>query len=590
MSELGFLIDASIWRWDCENEFCVKKSKNNATAGTSLETCKLVCGQYGTLWPVPTGDVFIGSAVVNVISQNFVFETNAVTDASRVLIEEMVDIFRGYLVSMEAYGGIEPTPSNSMIVVKIDCSQDDIRITYNTDESYELRITQELGEVVRVSITAPTAFGVRHALETLSQLAAWDDLAGSVVLVNEVFVSDRPFYRHRGLMVDTSRNFIQLGDLYRTVDGMSYNKLNTLHLHLTDAHSFPFDSPSVPQMAVYGAYSERKKYTVTDLKALNEYANTRGIRIVPELDGPAHSAYGWQWGPDYGLGDLALCVNRLNRTNVCIGPPCGIQNPVNENTYGVLELLFSDLKEAFSPDVFHLGADEVKFGCWNITEEIVDWLEDQGRGREEVDFYYLWGYYQNRTLEKVDTVYGNIPVIVWTSSLTEENFVENVITPERYIVQIWTESSEPSIASLYNKGYDLIFSNSDNWYLDCGYGSWVGDGNNWCSPYKGWQLLYDNDPLEILANQGILNPDPQRIWGGEAAMWTEQTDGGTLDGKLWPRGSAIAERLWSNPPGKWRTAEKRLVHMREVLCLRGIGADPVQPHWCHQNEGVCYYE
>jgi len=43
---------------------------------------------------VPTGDVFIGSAVVNVISQNFVFETNAVTDASRVLIEEMVDIFR----------------------------------------------------------------------------------------------------------------------------------------------------------------------------------------------------------------------------------------------------------------------------------------------------------------------------------------------------------------------------------------------------------------------------------------------------------------------------------------------------------------
>ena len=32
-------------------------------------------------------------------------------------------------------------------------------------------------------------------------------------------------------------------------------------------------------------------------------------------------------------------------------------------------------------------------------------------------------------------------------------------------------------------------SNSDAWYLDCGYGSWLYDGqgndNNWCSPMKG---------------------------------------------------------------------------------------------------------
>ena len=36
----------------------------------------------------------------------------------------------------------------------------------------------------------------------------------------------------------------------------------------------------------------------------------------------------------------------------------------------------------------------------------------------------------------------------------------------------------------------MIFSNYDALYLDCGYGAWVGEGNNWCSPYKGWlQLL-----------------------------------------------------------------------------------------------------
>lgn len=30
-------------------------------------------------------------------------------------------------------------------------------------------------------------------------------------------------------------------------------------------------------------------------------------------------------------------------------------------------------------------------------------------------------------------------------------------------------------------------------YLDCGYESWTATGNNWCSPYSGWQDIYAND-------------------------------------------------------------------------------------------------
>ena len=53
------------------------------------------------------------------------------------------------------------------------------------------------------------------------------------------------------------------------------------------------------------------------------------------------------------------------------------------------------------------------------------------------------------------------------------------------------------ISELINKGYRVIFSNSDAWYMDCGYSSWVGEGNNWCSPYKGWQIVYENSPRKI---------------------------------------------------------------------------------------------
>ena len=44
---------------------------------------------------------------------------------------------------------------------------------------------------------------------------------------------------------------------------------------------------------------------------------------------------------------------------------------------------------------------------------------------------------------------------------------------------------DPTIKMLADKGYKMIFSNYDSLYLDCGYSAWVGEGNNWCTPYKG---------------------------------------------------------------------------------------------------------
>lgn len=45
------------------------------------------------------------------------------------------------------------------------------------------------------------------------------------------------------------------------------------------------------------------------------------------------------------------------------------------------------------------------------------------------------------------------------------------------------------------------------------FGSWVGEGNNWCSPYKGWQLVYDNSPYKILANQGVDDEKRKLVLG-----------------------------------------------------------------------------
>jgi len=58
----------------------------------------------------------------------------------------------------------------------------------------------------------------------------------------------------------------------RTVDAMSFNKLNTLHWHLTDSHSFPFYSRRAPKMALYGSYAANKIYYPDTVREIMEYA------------------------------------------------------------------------------------------------------------------------------------------------------------------------------------------------------------------------------------------------------------------------------------------------------------------------------
>lgn len=121
--------------------------------------------------------------------------------------------------------------------------------------------------------------------------------------------------------------------------------------------------------------------------------------------------------------------------------------------------------------------------------------------------------------------------------------------------------------------------------------AWIGPGNNWCSPYIGWQTVYDNDPIYLLGNLGVNvseNPAIQKlILGEEAALWTEQADDQSVDQRLWPRAAAMAERLWTNPKTSWTKAETRFVHHRDRLVSKGIAADSLKPGWCVQNDGYC---
>lgn len=226
------------------------------------------------------------------------------------MLDELASIFLDVVHKMERTNGIflETETNRLNIEVTIESMVHE-PLSMKTDESYTLVVKTE-DSIVTASISAATYFGARHAVETLTQLIVWDDFGDSLVVLREAFVEDAPLFPHRGVLLDTSRNYFGVNMLKRLVKALSYNKLNVLHWHITDSPSFPMVSNREPLMAYYGAYSPQKVYSPEEVRELVRYAQIRGVRIIPEIDAPAHVGAGWDWGPDYDMGDMVLCFNK----------------------------------------------------------------------------------------------------------------------------------------------------------------------------------------------------------------------------------------------------------------------------------------
>lgn len=211
-------------------------------------------------------------------------------------------------------------------------------------------------------------------------------------------------------------------------------KLNTFHWHMTDSQSFPLVLKSHPDLSKLGAYQPSKIYTEKDISDVFEYGYARGVIVMPEFDAPAHVGEGWQ------LKNVTSCFNFQPWTQYCVEPPCGQLDPSKDKLYDILEDIYREMFASFrSPDIFHMGGDEVSHSCWNSSKTIQDWMKERGWGLAESDFMKLWGYFQDHALERLDKVAGRkVPIIMWTSRLTDVPYVEEYLDKSRYIIQVLT--------------------------------------------------------------------------------------------------------------------------------------------------------
>lgn len=221
----------------------------------------MICGMP-SLWPKPRSVKVINKKLSTFrksqITTKIVSPKSVEEDTKKAL-----DIF---MMSLPSTGRIQMENADlKYVFINIKVTSHETKLHTTSDESYKLNITK-IDNHALVNINAKTYFGARHALETLSQLILFDDVTKKLQIYHDIEIQDSPAFSHRGLMVDTARNFFPIEQLMSIVDGMAMNKLNVFHLHLTDAVSFPIVLPSNPWLAKYGAYGPGMVYTPEDIK------------------------------------------------------------------------------------------------------------------------------------------------------------------------------------------------------------------------------------------------------------------------------------------------------------------------------------
>ena len=97
-----------------------------------------------------------------------------------------------------------------------------------SQHSFKLKIPisqySDAERTLRADIKAANYFGARHGLETLFQLMEYDDIGRNYIILSSAEIRDYPEFRHRGISLDTSRNFIEPDVLKRILDGMGHSK------------------------------------------------------------------------------------------------------------------------------------------------------------------------------------------------------------------------------------------------------------------------------------------------------------------------------------------------------------------------------
>jgi len=522
------------------------------------------------LWPSPNSYTYGSSEIVINDPCNFSFKLGIGLEAGD--IQQVFTAYKQYMFA-DAHCGSQAqdhaaTRNNILNFTIQDIGQ--VQMDLGVDESYNLTVQDGSFQVY-----AKTYVGALRALETFSQLVSkrQDPTTGLTTFfipATPVVIQDFPRFAHRGFMLDTSRHFISKTNILKILDGMMFSKLNVFHWHLADSDSFSFFFPSHPNLTKFGAFSSKQVYSQQDIQDIVNYAYVRGIRIIPELDSPAHVG-GWAAAPE--AAPLINCTVDGPFHGHTLGTPLGQINPTLNATYDLIKDLLNDLNTYFPWEFVHLGNDEVDPYCWNNTD-IYNFMTKNNIK----DFPGLFNYFVKRERELVNQ---NKTRMYW---LFPDTAAYLQFEPSD-VLQWWGNTSGlmPQFDRFPNNKF--ILSNYDYFYFDCGFGDYFGS-KSWCDPLHTWLQIYR---FELNATQ--IQEHEGQILGLEACLWSEMVNDAVVLDRAFPRAASLGEKAWSSALNEYTdtlSVFKRLNAWISRNNERGVPTGPISSGFCELNPTKCF--
>jgi hexosaminidase len=406
------------------------------------------------------------------------------------------------------------SPGNIELILTGDSSLD--------EEGYELSITAD-----SILLSANCPAGLFYAVQTLRQLLPTSP--SKIVSLPNLSIRDTPRFVWRGAMLDVARHFFGVEDVKRYIDHIAQYKMNRLHLHLTDDQGWRIETKSWPRLTEVGGKTQvggggGGYYSQEQYKEIVNYALSRYVTIVPEIDTPGHT--------NAALASYAELNSSEEAPALYEGAQVGFSTLwINsEITYKFLDDVVSELAALTPGPYIHIGGDEA-------------------RSTPEEDYKKFV-----KRIQEIVLSHGKTP-IGWTEIGSAE------ILPGT-IVQHWVGASYQDAK---RQGAKIILSPANKAYLDMKYDSSSPLGLDWAG-FVSVKDSYDWDPGNYI--EGLEEED---ILGIEAPLWTETIRTmKDIEYMTLPRLLGIAELAWSPKDQNWEEYRQRLAAHGKRMEAMGI--------------------
>ncbi|MDL2256159.1 family 20 glycosylhydrolase [Parabacteroides sp. OttesenSCG-928-G06] len=420
-------------------------------------------------------------------------------------------------------------------------------------EGYQLIVDKK-----EITVKAPAMAGLFYGMQTILQLLPKEIKSSERIMqsswtIPAVEIKDQPEFMWRGLMLDVSRHWFTKEEVLKYIDELAEYKMNVFHWHLTDDQGWRIEIKSLPELtekgsmraprvgqwwqrerqqpgeeATYGGY-----YTQEDIKEVVAYAAKRHVRVIPEVDVPGHSLAALVVYPELACLKAPEAINVGNKfygideNSLCAG---------SELSYEFMEKVLSEVATLFPDEYVHIGGDECYKGFWKECPKCQARMEKEGlKDVNELQSYFI------RRMEKLLQAKGK-KLIGW------DEISEGGLAPEATVMS-WRGMKGGIEAA--KQGHKVIMTPNRNCYIDL----FQGEPSVEPDTYSMCRLSdsYAFTPVP----EGV---DPSMILGGQGNLWAESVPHFRhAEYMTWPRGWALAEIMWTNPPKtEWNQFVKRV--------------------------------